>query len=368
MSNDYLPENVYPVEDLLRDPENFDFRPRKGTPLVDQGTFINGHWQSEEINGNAVGGKLDIGAYEYGDVKYWIPGMVVRYPSVPIPADNSGGVGSGDATPTTGPRPDLDLIWLGGKNRQLHHVFFGYSETELYYLKSFEGDRNICFAKGTEAVVGNPLWQYKCLPHLLKPGEYYYWRVDSETSKALSGGKGLRKSPERGSGLSLQQPNKIDENAPKKGDSYLVGQVWKFRPLFEMSRSILRPKYDVCWRMDQDTLVNNDRMIIRWQYTNSGTQKHRVCGFRFENLGLHDIPPYTELGDKCTITVKKVIFGLSVRDSGNNLRDILIYKLNSTWLQWTDNSARSLYPNAYSFQVLPDLLWKKKYYAQRKNK
>lgn len=51
----------------LNDPENFDFSPLPGSPLIDSGLLIPGF--TEKYNGTAP----DIGAYEFGDA-YWKPG------------------------------------------------------------------------------------------------------------------------------------------------------------------------------------------------------------------------------------------------------------------------------------------------------
>ena len=52
----------------LNDPEHFDFRPAKGSPLIDAGLVVPG--LIDEFNGNAP----DIGAYEYGG-DFWQAGV-----------------------------------------------------------------------------------------------------------------------------------------------------------------------------------------------------------------------------------------------------------------------------------------------------
>ncbi len=56
---DYAPE--------LRDPENFDFRPKEGSNLIDAGKVMPG--LTDDFEGEAP----DIGAYEYGGIN-WRPG------------------------------------------------------------------------------------------------------------------------------------------------------------------------------------------------------------------------------------------------------------------------------------------------------
>ena len=65
--------------------QDYDFRPRKGSSLIDAGEVIPGindgqnlqfNWPPSYTGQNRkyVGDAPDIGAYEYGDSVYWIPG------------------------------------------------------------------------------------------------------------------------------------------------------------------------------------------------------------------------------------------------------------------------------------------------------
>jgi len=89
--------------------QDYDFRPKKGSYLIDSGVIIPGindgndkgvvsaedgkdfnhpplySGQKRKYVGNAP----DIGAYEYGDSVYWIPGFRYPHPSVPIPNDGA---------------------------------------------------------------------------------------------------------------------------------------------------------------------------------------------------------------------------------------------------------------------------------------
>jgi len=87
--------------------QDYDFRPRKGSYLIDNGLVIPGINDGEDTNPEHdqeckfishpplysgqnrkyVGDAPDIGAYEYGDSVYWIPGFRYPHPSVPIPND-----------------------------------------------------------------------------------------------------------------------------------------------------------------------------------------------------------------------------------------------------------------------------------------
>ncbi len=73
----------------LSNPEHFDYRPRKGSMLIDAGVVVEGINDGQGGSRMYVGQAPDIGAYEYGDNVYFIPGY--RYPvaSFPIPPHNS---------------------------------------------------------------------------------------------------------------------------------------------------------------------------------------------------------------------------------------------------------------------------------------
>ena len=71
------------------------FRPKKGSVLIDAGVVIPGVNDGQDIdlnhpplypgqNRKYIGSAPDIGAYEYGDSVYWIPGFRYAYPSVPF--------------------------------------------------------------------------------------------------------------------------------------------------------------------------------------------------------------------------------------------------------------------------------------------
>lgn len=56
------------IPSFLVDPDNFDFTPKAGSPLVDAGTVVAG------ISDDYIGSAPDAGAYERGG-EYWIPGI-----------------------------------------------------------------------------------------------------------------------------------------------------------------------------------------------------------------------------------------------------------------------------------------------------
>ena len=80
--------------------QSYDFRPKKGSVLIDNGKIIEGinDGQAENFyhgesfpnqNRQFIGEAPDIGPYEYGDSVYWIPGYRYDYPSIPIPRDGA---------------------------------------------------------------------------------------------------------------------------------------------------------------------------------------------------------------------------------------------------------------------------------------
>jgi len=91
--------------------QDYDFRPRKGSSLIDAGVVIEGINDGQDLqfnwppsytgqNRKYVGDAPDIGAYEYGDSVYWIPGYRYPHPSFPIPRDNAPDV-----------IPDYSVVW-----------------------------------------------------------------------------------------------------------------------------------------------------------------------------------------------------------------------------------------------------------------
>ena len=80
--------------------QNYDFRPKKGSALIDGGVVIPGINDGTDKtfnhapsfpgqNRKFIGEAPDIGPYEYGDSVYWIPGYRYPHPSVPIPSDGA---------------------------------------------------------------------------------------------------------------------------------------------------------------------------------------------------------------------------------------------------------------------------------------
>lgn len=141
----------------LRDPKNYDFRPRKDSPLVDGGRIVT----RDEVKSRDsrfdrityVGNSPDIGAYEYGDHRYWIPGRRETTACTPIPRDD------GTEVPL-----DADLMFLEAYGSQRHQVYFGLSSDQLELIAELNRSTNIV------------------KPPALQADTVYFWRVDSVDS------------------------------------------------------------------------------------------------------------------------------------------------------------------------------------------
>lgn len=144
------------VRNQLRDPDNLDFRPRKEAMVVDAGYYVEG------VNENYAGETPDIGAYEYGDTIYWIPGQKREKASVSIPPNQAMQVKS-----------DADLMFLEAYQVQLHEIYLGTD-------KSLVEKAGKVSAEYRQTISNNI---YK--PGLLEPGKTYYWRVDAVLGKQV---------------------------------------------------------------------------------------------------------------------------------------------------------------------------------------
>ncbi len=137
----------------LRDPANYDFRPKADSPLVDAGAVVH----TNELPSSAanfpgqkyVGLAPDIGAYECGAPRYWIPGRLESTATVPIPKNG------GRNVPL-----DADLMFLEAYQAEEHTVYFGENPAKLDVIASL---------KDTEKNIVSP--------PKLKTKTTYYWQV-----------------------------------------------------------------------------------------------------------------------------------------------------------------------------------------------
>ena len=174
--------------------QSYDFRPKKGSYLIDSGVVIPGVNNGEDVdnsivkakpgmgylnnidlneedctlfnhpnlysgqNRKYVGDAPDIGAYEYGDSVYWIPGYRYPHPSVPIPNDNA---------------PDVPID---------HSLVWNYP-----YKKDYSNTEATVTVSGPGVNFTNKVFKYPYNVHFqaFEPGGTYNWYV---TVDGISGG------------------------------------------------------------------------------------------------------------------------------------------------------------------------------------
>jgi hypothetical protein len=158
----------YGVDPFKNEIQNYDFRPRKGSDLIDAGVSIEGinDGQDRDLNHEPlysgqnrkyVGNEPDIGAYEYGDSVYWIPGFRYPYPSVPIPSNKAIDIPM-----------DYSLVW------------------NYPYKKNYDNVSATVTVNGT-GVDRTEVYQYPNNVHFqtFEPGGTYNWSVKVDN---ISGG------------------------------------------------------------------------------------------------------------------------------------------------------------------------------------
>ena len=136
------------VKAQLVDPLQLDFRPAPGSALIDAGTNVVGGIT------NFVGVAPDIGAYEYGDDFYWIPGFQSAAASLPIP--NAGSLDQPEGR---------ELIYLIGYAGESATIYFGSDSNNLALLVNAPADVNVIDPR-----------DYTTAP---EGSTTYYWRVDT---------------------------------------------------------------------------------------------------------------------------------------------------------------------------------------------
>lgn len=151
----YIPGNftnnaIEDVRKALRDPDNLDFRPVKGSDYFSKGI---GPYGNESVH-PLVGKSRDPST---GPV-YWIPGRQEVLASTPIPPNG-----------TTTAKCDADLMWLAAYNAEAHYVYFNTNRTAVVTADT-TSDILIGVLKTPANVVAPSI--------KLKPNLTYYWRVD----------------------------------------------------------------------------------------------------------------------------------------------------------------------------------------------
>ncbi|MGB2129503.1 MAG: T9SS type A sorting domain-containing protein [Flavicella sp.] len=135
----------------LRDPINYDFRPKKNSPIIDAGALVS----TDEIPSDKYsyspkyfkGTAPDMGAYEDGDENYWIPGRMLEKSSMPVPKNNS-----------TTALISSDLMWLPAYKSSKNKIYLGTAANSLALVS--EQNTNLLILE------------------YLRANTTYYWRVD----------------------------------------------------------------------------------------------------------------------------------------------------------------------------------------------
>ena len=131
---------------------------RRDQSFIDAGLAIEGFTiPFDGVTDGIIGAAPDIGAYEYGDSQYWIPGHQEEKASFPI--------GARDQTLLA--KPDLDLIWQEGLDAASNLVYFGTDPDQLDFKVEQTG--NIYDPTPEE-------------DEILSAGQTYYWRIDTKKS------------------------------------------------------------------------------------------------------------------------------------------------------------------------------------------
>ncbi|MCP5536878.1 MAG: hypothetical protein H7A51_11690 [Akkermansiaceae bacterium] len=145
------------LKDMLRDPVNWDFRPRAdAVELIDKAVPVTCSIKgvSVPVNAGFTGGAPDIGTYEYGADSYWIPGRQDAKASMPVPKMAAEGV-----------PVDADLMYLSGLGGVRARIHLGTKRENLVLVSTKNNPQNIVSLTGE---------------HALQKETTYFWRVDTE--------------------------------------------------------------------------------------------------------------------------------------------------------------------------------------------
>jgi hypothetical protein len=165
------------TQDILRDPYGFDFRPRAdAVELLDRGISVtmSSVYGDLDVNSDYNGDAPDLGAYEYGDTYYWIPGYRYAYASHPYPADERT-----DALITS------DLMWRGGLNAVSYNVYLGDSEDQLTFMGNQE---NNIYSPESWTNDQSYFWRVDCVLEdgSIVPGEVWTFTINDHAGDPIS--------------------------------------------------------------------------------------------------------------------------------------------------------------------------------------
>lgn len=225
------------ITSVLRDANNWDFRPKPNSELVDSGVIING---ISFIN------SPDIGAYEFGDKNYWIPGRKITKASVPIPKDKGQFVST-----------EVDLMWLNAYKANSHDVYIGTSPDKLILAKNIS-DTNIVTITDLTANAN------------------YYWRVDANTSQGVIPGDLWEFSTDKVTSKIFKTiaDSYVDKSRPEQN----FGNESKIELITSETRGV-RWGY-LKFNVDTETAIRSAKLRI---YNNGGSPTSNIEVFGVEN-------------------------------------------------------------------------------------
>ena len=187
------------ILEMLVDADLLDFRPKRTSPLIDGGIHLPAMTEPvvenglvrPAINDGYLGDAPDIGAYEYGDDKYWIPGYADAKAIMAIPSSGA-----------TDMSLDRALMFKHAYKSDEAYIYFGTNEGEVASATesnalhpssanfSSGGVIKIHLTEGRNIItptmlMGNPN-NFDPTPYLLMDdnnvlydaNKSYYWRVD----------------------------------------------------------------------------------------------------------------------------------------------------------------------------------------------
>ena len=187
---EHLSENII---DHLVDPQNYNFRLREGSKLIDAGIFID---TIEVVTKNYKGLAPDQGAYEYGG-EYWIPGPRSTKIVDGLPKNKSGYIPN-----------DPSLFWKEALGAKEYHLYIDTSYIEVV-LSGVNDESYI-------GVVNNREWSL----NELDSNSIYYWRVDVlDTNGVWQKGDV--------SSFTVMSPSRTPDNLPSPDELILQSSPYK---------------------------------------------------------------------------------------------------------------------------------------------
>jgi len=314
--------------------QDYDFRPKKGSYLIDSGVIIPGINDGKDENAfletekpgvpvnprsdtenltilnhpplypgqnrKFVGDAPDIGAYEYGDSVYWIPGFRYPHPSVPIPKNNAANVPM-----------DYSLAWNYPYKKD-------YSATTATVSISGPG------VNRTESFD----YPYNVLFQTFQPGGTYNWSVSVD---GVSGGSWTFQVDDK---IYPTNDRSIDTTASEVILPYLINNLIASNNRLAFLRfdipSSVNSSYQVILNLVPEKIVKLNGGIVVYKYDQMGwgeKNDDNNIGTVDHSLGIPIDTLYTiEAGVPIAVNISDIInssgefsFGLGVLDTSDNV-------------------------------------------------